>query len=274
MRKLVLAVVLGCQLGAAEVSAQYLALFFPHNDCDNVFGEAISTVEIAAVVADPGVTGVEFSIRLFPSGQGYYALATPNPAATVQGDPLNEGVRMTFPECRARYVTLYTVQVVRTPPGPPVRYDDIVFGPHSSPSNPNFQCPVFISCDSPVPAFHCTFGAAEHALDPPSSPFPAHQSTGVDPNGELRYFAAQSSSCILAAPSEVLDFGTNPDPPFRDYAYSGYRPGPMAPFTTYFWRIRMAGPIQYSESPVWSFTTGDLVGVEPQRWSAIKGLYR
>lgn len=86
---------------------------------------------------------------------------------------------------------------------------------------------------------------------------------------------------LMGTPMDWLFFGTTPDPPlvsWPKYAMQEipqpHDPGPLAPSTTYYWKVKHWDPIGGVESPVWQFTTEAAVPVEPTTWGRVKALYR
>lgn len=107
-----------------------------------------------------GMSGAEFRQTGTPAT--WFATSTPNPAANVHlGDPLGAGAIIAFPSCQGTQtgvVLLYTVNGFA-----PTQVTDAVLRieQHSTPNNPNFQCPSMINC-GPPPLFtrFCVCGTA------------------------------------------------------------------------------------------------------------------
>jgi hypothetical protein len=78
---------------------------------------------------------------------------------------------------------------------------------------------------------------------------------------------------------DELFFGTAPDPPLvpgftMETIPQPYDPGPLAPGTTYYWKIkRVDTDIGTVESPVWQFTTEGPTSVDASTWGNIKAVY-
>jgi hypothetical protein len=84
--------------------------------------------------------------------------------------------------------------------------------------------------------------------------------------------------CLLSIVLSRVYFGTTPEPPlvtgWEDLYEYAYDPGPLAPNTTYYWKIQTS--IGYSletTTPVWSFSTMADVAVKPTTWGRVKSLY-
>ena len=102
-------------------------------------------------------------------------------------------------------------------------------------------------------------------VEPPSqasNPNPADGATEVNTTADLIWTAGSR------APSHDVYFGTNPAPGpgefQRNQTETTFDPGPMAPSTTYYWRIDEVGPYgSKTTGTVWSFTTMGLEASNP-----------
>lgn len=97
--------------------------------------------------------------------------------------------------------------------------------------------------------------------EPPAAaaaPSPADASTDVPLGTRLTWASATGTT------SRTLRFGTAPDPPaVATPERRVYSPGPLAPNTTYYWRVDESNAAGATPGPLWSFTTGDRPGIGP-----------
>jgi hypothetical protein len=209
----------------------------------------------------------------------------PNPVSNVQlGNPFAGGCNMAFPACQTGtngIVLLYTVQLAAPPSGVP--HYVLTVTRHQTPSGLNFPCPLVIKCDGPVFSKVCLpeiQSAPGPLLAVPSNPLPADGATNVDTAADLAWqFTGPGFCCGLGTPFTSVSFGTKPDPPhavrYEDVVMT-HDPGPLAPQTTYYWRIGWSPDHDCGSrsGPVWSFTTGDVVAVDSNTWQGVKELFR
>jgi endonuclease/exonuclease/phosphatase family metal-dependent hydrolase len=97
-----------------------------------------------------------------------------------------------------------------------------------------------------------TIAGASTAFAQASAPVPANNATGVPPSTSLSWTADPKGNRY------DVDLGTvNPPPQIaKNLNAVRYQPAPLAPSTTYFWRLISKGPMGYSATgPVWKFTT-------------------
>jgi len=150
-------------LGFSSVNASSIGVFFATDgsDCDaNVVANSPVTWYLIAVLggdgAANGITGAEFRMDGTPAG--WFVNPTSNPASNIAlGNPITGGCNIAFPSCQVGqngFVLLYTVSGFATS-GPTARF--IVAG-HSSPSNPDFHCPLLVLCDPPTFTKVCVLG--------------------------------------------------------------------------------------------------------------------
>lgn len=105
-----------------------------------------------------GTQGAEFCVKGYDAS--WINVATPNPAANfLTGDPLTTGCQIAFPTCQPGgmdgTLLLYTVDTIASQPIP---VTPLAVTKHDSPSNPNFACPVLVTCDAPVWTKWCVSG--------------------------------------------------------------------------------------------------------------------
>lgn len=77
---------------------------------------------------------------------------------------------------------------------------------------------------------------------------------------------------LRSAATGTVYFGTTTNPPYSESATATHSVGPLAPGTTYYWKVY--GDYPYIFSPLWSFTTTTNVAVKSSTWGSIKALYR
>ena len=229
-----------------------------------------------------GTMGVEFAIHGFDAGnppaQPYFISWSPNPAANVHiGDPLGNGINMAFPSCQTGIALLGTLTIVN-PGNTELRQLRITAAEPS-----HTQCldsPSSILCDTgPNWTVVCVGGGSAYlniSRDPApaTDPHPVDGATRVPLQVALQWSIPpiQQETCEAGTISMDIYFGTDADPPYLDTT-TGSREWPLPllqPETTYYWRI-VAGT---HTSPVWSFTTGPLIGVEAATWGQVRGFYR
>jgi hypothetical protein len=231
-----------------------------------------------------GITGAEFSLRgledLFgfpPDGMFFWNVEASPWAIVVIGDPMGAGTNIAFSDCQSGTVHLFTLQMFAFG-SPGTR--ELRVAARQPPTNPNFDCPLVVLCDAPVYTTRCTRSGVAYfdvprVAPPPTDPFPPDGATGVPLQVTLRWTIPpiHAELCEAGTIWQNIYFGTNPDPPYVNSSVGErqYTPPPLAPNTTYYWRVQ-AGP---DPVPVWHFTTGDLpVGVRPATWSDVRSLYR
>jgi len=184
-------------------------------------------------------------------------------------------------------VLLYSVNVIPFADTTPYYVLDIEA--HSTPSSPNFPCPLFNLCDAPVFTLRCV-GTAGFTLEvgqsrrTPTDPTPANDATDVPINTTLSVGnLGTDSACHAGIAFQILYFGTSADPPREadsefctPHCFSNpYSPGLLLPDTTYYWKVKHCGNDGVcSDSELWSFTTTATVNVEGLGWSQVKDLYR
>jgi len=113
------------------------------------------------VVAKPtselsqGLTGAEFRIESFDPD--WITVVTPNPFSNVAiGNPIAGGCNIAFSSCQAPpNVLLYTIRVLALMTVSP---RVLAVLPHSTPTDPNFVCPILVNCSAPVFSKFCVEG--------------------------------------------------------------------------------------------------------------------
>lgn len=148
------------------------------------------------------------------------------------------------------------------------------------PSFPPTACPNVNRCNVPLFTPVCVTGSAlliNSRIPTPSNPSPSDGATGVSPSGlEVSWTADGYQTCTGGVEIVGVYFGTDPDPPVVSLQHTGttYFPGSLMPLTTYYWRVSRTYEGTTESSPVWSFTTGLLIGVETSTWAHVKNLFR
>jgi hypothetical protein len=250
---------------------------------------------------DGGFTGAEFGIQGWEDP--FLVTATPSPDITVSvGEPIQQhlgatwvgGTDIAFASCQASASprVLFTLTVFNPTAAP--SYPIIRVRAHSSPTNPNFACPLVTLCNPPVFTAQCISGGSTHVVQTPiwlapNSPTPADGATEVT-SPILRWQGAGPFLAVCESHDfmSVFDiyFGTTPDPPLlvphclfecQQPGYLQYCCPVLAPQTQYYWRIveHQGDGFPTEPSPVWTFTTGaHPVAVQESTWSGLKELYR
>ena len=224
-----------------------------------------------------GFTELQFAIAGLPVDV-LAANLTPFPAgATLSGNPFTgSGCTISFPDCTASGVfgpvVVLSFQLLALLNAS----DPLLQVTGASDFPPSVGCPLVTRCDGG--GVECGVGmGSSNVYLPPGNPFPADGATRVALDTRPHWTGVESvcTSC-LSVPCYGFFFGTEPDPPqvwAECDAPFDYDPGPLAPSTTYYWRV-VENWCGSRSSPVWSFTTEPPIGVDTQSWSRVKQLYR
>lgn len=150
-------------LSFGTASASSIGPFFANDgsdcDADGVQPFAPFFIYIGAVLggdaAGPGISGAEFQCT--GVDPAWFNTVTPNPASGLAlGTPIGGGCNIAFPGCMSGgFVLLYTVQSLALAP---VTGRTLAVTQHTTPSNPNFLCPLVTLCDGPVFTKLCVSG--------------------------------------------------------------------------------------------------------------------
>ena len=163
MKSRAIAAMLSIALGlaAGPVSAQSIGLFWDPNGgtCSTTQGQNTGgTMYVLAILGGPsggGITGAELRVDNFPSS--WFASVNPN-SPTALGNIMGSGGNIAFNTCQTGsggVVLLYTVSYF----APDVQTNRVVkVERHSTPTNPNFQCPLHVLCDAPIYTKICATG--------------------------------------------------------------------------------------------------------------------
>jgi hypothetical protein len=160
-------------LAAGSASAQSIGLYWDTaaatcNGNNAPFTQGTMYVlALRGGAASGGLTGAEFRVDNFPVST-WFPSVTPNPASNVAiGAILSGGGNIAFPTCQtgtANVILLYTVTYFASD-AQSNRVLSVL--KHSAPSNPNFQCPLMVLCDSPVFTKVCVTGSQGIINGPP-----------------------------------------------------------------------------------------------------------
>jgi hypothetical protein len=156
---------LALALGVGSASAQSIGVYFDANGGTCSTAIAPNTPFTMYMIANlggatsGGITGAEFRMDGFPAG--WFGTPSRNPAANIDvGNPMNGGTNLAFPSCQAGSggrVLLFTINGFATS-AVVNRYFQIL--QHTTPSNPNFVCPLVTICDAVFTKICVTGGVA------------------------------------------------------------------------------------------------------------------
>jgi hypothetical protein len=178
-------VILAAALLVGTISTSFAQLPNPGNGHIGVYSDAAGTQ--CCIVSGPGspitfyiiatlgpttplgLTGAEFRVEI-PGATAFFGSATPNPASNLAlgnpiDDPLNAtvhgGCNIAFPTCQGTAagdkILLYTYSGFNPSVGP----GTILVKQHTTPSNPNFDCPLVTLCNAPDYTQVCLTGRAQ-----------------------------------------------------------------------------------------------------------------
>jgi len=152
-------------LAAGSASAQSIGFYFDANGGSCSTNVAANTPVNAYMIANlggaasGGITGAEFRVDGWPAG--WFGAPSRNPAANIDvGNPLQGGTNIAFPTCQpgsGGRVLLFTLNAFATS-SPSNLYIRVL--QHTSPSNPNFVCPLVTLCDAVFTKICVTGGVA------------------------------------------------------------------------------------------------------------------
>ena len=115
----------------------------------------VYVVATLAPAACGGITGAEFRLAGWPTSWFYTPVQ--GPGIPIDGNPFQEGARVAF-GCQASEPGAVTVLAITVIATTQVFDVPVTVLAHSSPSDPQFACPVLKLCDSPVFTSVCATG--------------------------------------------------------------------------------------------------------------------
>jgi hypothetical protein len=159
--RIIASLVLALCLGIGTANASSIGIYFAADgsDCDYTAGMyqmftwyvLVHTYGDAAV---DGITSAEFRVDGVPGS--WFNNISSNPAANTVLGNLFTGTNIAFPGCMpGPWVLLYTVSSLPTAPPTAMTWKVLM---HSTPSNPDFLCPLVTRCDIPVYTKLCVSG--------------------------------------------------------------------------------------------------------------------
>ncbi len=246
-------------------------------------GPGQSNYIVVQLGSPAGISGAEFSISGLPPE--YLHTSTPNPLANVTiGDPFGDGCQTAFSGCQSAdgaFLTLFSVSLLPLP-GAPTDFTLHVNG-RIPPGNPNFNCPLVTLCDAPTFTKQCV-GGGDYSPGPripsPANPSPPDHATNVEMDAQLAWeLVGRFVCCGIGTANAAIHFGTDPAPPLVYLNFEAplqFDPGPLLPETTYYWSVSETPDFDcgMATSPVWSFTTSNVLSANHVGWDAVKALYR
>ena len=241
-----------------------------------------------------GVIGANFYLSGFEEmvTKGFQVLVTPDPVINVAiGNPVlpvsgQRQYALAGSSCLSTNNGLAFLTSVHlfidSPSGPPDGFFLDIAG-SDPPMNPTFDCPQILSCAPIIFPTICVSSASFCVGGPPLpiNPTPADQAVGVSPEVTLSWSVSNGCCVGLSTPRTEVFLGVEEplERVFINYADEqfSYTPGtPLAPKTTYFWRIATSPDVDcgLATGQVWSFTTSDFVRIEGRQWSVVKKMYQ
>lgn len=218
------------------------------------------------------VASVQYWAPIPDCWYGAVYLGESNQFPVVIGDS-QSGVAIAFGTCLTEPIHVQTITVFAELPPPSDSCCTMVALPHPQVASGEIE---FVDCS--LTRLFGT-GSPGYIGDENAPPIvtdrqPADGAESQPTDVQLQW---TSWSCSPFPLTHNVYFGTTPAPPqvAIDYSLRTYDPGPLAPNTTYYWKIDAwhLGPGGTSTSPVWSFTTEEGVPVEKSTWGAIKALF-
>lgn len=237
------------------------------NSCavaDPGLNQPVSVYVLVEAYYDEYVTGIRFAAPV-PPASGLTHVG--DSSSFIMLGSSQSDLSVAFGECKTGPLVALTMNFYRTSEGEScVAYriqDGALFTDcYFSELSPRVDDGVALNCESNSVPIH--------------NESPKNGATGVALTTELSwedgYYICDVPLSATTA-TALLYFGTEPDPPYRGAITSPHAIGPLAPSTTFYWRVVNADWPSFG-SPVWSFTTTDKVATQPTTWGAIKALYR
>jgi hypothetical protein len=147
--------------GTAAATPTFFASFTPDGAACALtaqpFAPFFTYIMVYPGVSTPGITGAEF--RMDGMDPAWFNIVTANQAANLSiGNPIQGGCAIAFPTCQVApggAVLLYTIQSLAPAPITARQFPILA---HTTPSSPNFVCPLTVLCNAPVFTKECGFG--------------------------------------------------------------------------------------------------------------------
>lgn len=230
-------------------------------------------VAIYVVVTNsPGLTGVQFSAPLPDCWSGAAWISEMSPYIPIGNS--QDGVAIAFASCLATPIHVLTINVFASGLVTTCCPYHVLPDPHAASGEIEFiDCDFNVITGYEYPSFVTSDGSwAPPLVDDPQPP----DGAAFQPLDAQLSWRIQQCSCGLGVVWNTVFFGTTPDPPkVADYLDdSFYDPGPLAPATTYYWKVRVFdSDVGMTESPIWTFTTNSGVPAGVTTWGKVKALY-
>jgi len=172
--RVIASLVMALCFAVGSASASSISVYFAADasDCDTSVPAAFSPVnawilaDLYGDVAVNGITGAEFRVDGWPAT--WFGAPVRNPLANIDvGNPLTGGTNIAFPVCQPSGVNgtvlLFTINGLATtvPVNMVLKTER-----HTTPSNPNFPCPLVTICDAVFTAV-CVSGGEAFINGPP-----------------------------------------------------------------------------------------------------------
>jgi hypothetical protein len=237
-------------------------------------GSGFSQIYIV-LTNNSGATAVQFSVP-FPDCFPWTVVGETSPFATTIGTA-QYGIAVAFGQCLVSPVHVLTITAM----GSGWTGEDCCkLQVEPDPSHESGEI-IFTDCSVPVPLIGFLGGGSALVSDPGppvlTGHYPPTGSENQPLDVQLGWTYTLCRGCDLCAWWSHVYFGTEPDPPVvaQWHGYDSYDPGPLAPGTTYYWKVQVVDPCGGEvTSPVYSFTTSDVVPGQKATWGRIKALYQ
>ncbi len=159
--RIIASLVMALLFSVGTASASSIGVYFAADgsDCDATVApySQVNWYVLAHLYRDgavDGMTGAEFRVANVPSA--WFNTVTPTPAANTVLGNLFTGTNVAFAGCQpGPWVLLYTVNTFAVSALGPMDWQVLA---HSTPSNPDFNCPLLVFCDAPVYTKICVSG--------------------------------------------------------------------------------------------------------------------
>jgi hypothetical protein len=155
------ALVMALLFSVGSASASSIGVYFAADgsDCDATVAafSQLNWYVLAHLYGDAGtagLTGTEFRVANVPGA--WFHTITASPAANTVLGNLFTGTNVAFAGCQpGPWVLLYSVSTFAVSALPAMDWQVLA---HSTPSNPDFNCPLIVLCDAPVYTKICVPG--------------------------------------------------------------------------------------------------------------------